>query len=147
MVLGNIAGTQIYHSLSRYRDALRVSSFLIIAVESPIYFANSTYLQDRILRWVREEEEWIKANNGSTLKCIILDMTGKLFNCSSQISHHFRLESLLVQLAYRFSASFAAVTAIDTSGIDMVRELRKMLDKRSLQVRTAKKVTLRMPHS
>ncbi|XP_044487268.1 probable sulfate transporter 3.4 [Mangifera indica] len=102
VVLGNIAGTQIYHSLSRYRDALRVSSFLILAVESPIYFANSTYLQERILRWVREEEERIKANNGSTLKCIILDMT--------------------------------AVTAIDTSGIDMLRELRKMLEKGSLQL-------------
>ncbi|XP_044495200.1 probable sulfate transporter 3.4 isoform X2 [Mangifera indica] len=101
VVLGNIAGTQVYHSLSRYPDAQRVSSFLILAVESPIYFANSTYLQERILRWIREEEEWISTNNGSTLKCIILDMT--------------------------------AVTAIDTSGIDMVCELRKMLEKRSLQ--------------
>lgn len=33
----------------------------------------------RILRWVREEEERIKASNESTLKCIILDMTGMLF--------------------------------------------------------------------
>lgn len=30
----------------------------------------------RILRWVREEEEWVKENNGSALKCVILDMTG-----------------------------------------------------------------------
>ncbi|KAF2323317.1 hypothetical protein GH714_034599 [Hevea brasiliensis] len=44
----------------------------------------------------------IKSNNGSTLKCIILDMT--------------------------------AVTAIDTSGIELVCELRKMLEKRSLQL-------------
>lgn len=102
MVLGNIPGTQIYHNLSRYREALRVPSFLIIAVESPIYFANSTYLQERILRWIREEEERIVATNGSTLKCIILDMT--------------------------------AVTAIDTSGIDMIREIKKMLDKRSFQL-------------
>ncbi|KAL5823015.1 hypothetical protein ACOSQ4_020915 [Xanthoceras sorbifolium] len=102
LVLGNIAGTPIYQSLNRYREASRVSSFLILAVEAPIYFANSTYLLERILRWIREEEEWIKANNGNTLKCIILDMT--------------------------------AVTAIDTSGIDMVRELRKILEKRSLQL-------------
>jgi hypothetical protein len=33
----------------------------------------------RILRWVREEEERIKANNGNELKCIILDMTGTNF--------------------------------------------------------------------
>ncbi|KAM6585834.1 hypothetical protein CsatB_012836 [Cannabis sativa] len=102
MVLGNIPGTQIYHSINRYREALRVPSFLILAVESPMYFANSTYLQERILRLIREEEEKIAANNGTTLKTIILDMT--------------------------------AVTAIDTSGIEMVAELRKMLDKKSLQL-------------
>ncbi|RDX79267.1 putative sulfate transporter 3.4 [Mucuna pruriens] len=102
LVLGNIPGTPIFHNLNHYREALRVPSFIILAVESPIYFANSTYLQERILRWIREEEERVKANNESTLKCIILDMT--------------------------------AVTAIDTSGIDTLCELRKVLDKRSLQL-------------
>ncbi|KAF3950578.1 hypothetical protein CMV_023692 [Castanea mollissima] len=102
LILGNIRGTQIYQNLNRYREASRIPSFLILAVESPIYFANSTYLQERILRWVREEEEWVKENNGSALKCVILDMT--------------------------------AVTAIDTSGIDTVCEIKKMLEKRSLKL-------------
>ncbi|XWS11894.1 hypothetical protein CRYUN_Cryun37aG0044000 [Craigia yunnanensis] len=102
VVLGNIPRTQIYQSLNRYREASRVPSFLMLAIESPIYFANSTYLQERILRWIREEEEWIEANHETTLKCIIIDMT--------------------------------AVTAIDTSGIDMVCELRKILEKISLQL-------------
>ncbi|KAK6264034.1 hypothetical protein SCA6_019468 [Theobroma cacao] len=118
VVLGNIPRTEIYQSLDRYREASRVPSFLILAIESPIYFANSTYLQERILRWVREEEEWIKANRERTLKCIIIDMT--------------------------------AVTAIDTSGIDMVCELRKMLEKRSLQlvlVNPVGSVTEKLHHS
>ncbi|XP_061338527.1 probable sulfate transporter 3.4 [Gastrolobium bilobum] len=102
LVLGNIPGTQLFHNLNQYKEALRVPSFLVLAVESPIYFANSTYLQERILRWVREEEERIKVNNENSLKCIILDMT--------------------------------AVTAIDTSGLDTLCELRKMLEKRSLQL-------------
>ncbi|KAL2332394.1 hypothetical protein Fmac_019975 [Flemingia macrophylla] len=102
LVLGNIPGTQIFHNFNQYKEALRVPSFLILAVESPIYFANSTYLQERILRWVREEEEHIKVSNGAPLKCIVLDMT--------------------------------AVTAIDTSGLDTLCELRKMLEKRSLQL-------------
>ncbi|XP_004506859.1 probable sulfate transporter 3.4 [Cicer arietinum] len=75
VVLGNIPGTPIFHNLNQYKEALRIPSFIILAVESPIYFANATYLQERILRWVREEEERIIAINGSTLKCIILDMT------------------------------------------------------------------------
>ncbi|GMI82061.1 sulfate transporter 3;4, SULTR-like P Distribution Transporter [Hibiscus trionum] len=102
VVLGNIPRTQIYQNLHRYREASRVPSFLILAIESPIYFANTTYLQERMLRWIREEEDWIKENHESTLKCIIIDMT--------------------------------AVTAIDTSGIDMLCELRKILLERKLQL-------------
>ncbi|THF94855.1 hypothetical protein TEA_007064 [Camellia sinensis var. sinensis] len=73
MVLGNIPGTQIYQNLIRYREALRIPSFLILAVESPFFFANSTYLQERILRWICEEEERIESNtNESSMKCFVL---------------------------------------------------------------------------
>ncbi|KAK4791273.1 hypothetical protein SAY86_031686 [Trapa natans] len=102
VVLGNIQGTHIYQSINRYKEALKVPSFLILAIEAPIYFANSTYLQERILRWVREEEEWIRENNENTLKYLILDMT--------------------------------AVTAIDTSGIETIREIKKLLGKRSIKL-------------
>lgn len=47
---GNIPGTQIFQSLKRYREASRIPGFLILAVESPIYFANSTYLQERSVK-------------------------------------------------------------------------------------------------
>ncbi|KAI7752036.1 hypothetical protein M8C21_009217 [Ambrosia artemisiifolia] len=101
-VLGNITGTQIYQNVNRYKEAKRVPYFVILSIEAPIYFANSTYLQERILRWIREEEEWLVANNGTSIKCVVIDMT--------------------------------AVTGIDTSGLAMVKELRKMLEKRSLQL-------------
>ncbi|KAK6148875.1 hypothetical protein DH2020_016400 [Rehmannia glutinosa] len=77
VVLGNIPGTQIYQNVTRYREAVRVPSFLI-------------------------EEEWLASNNRGNIKCVILDMT--------------------------------AVTAIDTSGLDTISELRKMLDRRSLKL-------------
>ncbi|KAL6559866.1 putative sulfate transporter 3.4 [Orobanche gracilis] len=95
VILGNIPGTQIYPNVSRYPDAVRVPNFLIIAVEAPFYFANSTYLQERISRWIREEEEWLVSNKRDNLK---------------------------------------SVTAIDTSGLDTISELRNMLDKRSLKL-------------
>ncbi|RZC71683.1 hypothetical protein C5167_034861 [Papaver somniferum] len=75
VVLGNIPGTQIFQNVGRYGDATRVPSFFILAIESPICFANSTYLQERILRWVREEEERIVANKEQDMKTIILDLT------------------------------------------------------------------------
>ncbi|XP_021723677.1 probable sulfate transporter 3.4 [Chenopodium quinoa] len=100
--LGNIPGTQMFQSLERYKNASRIPSFLVLGVEAPIYFANSTYLQERILRSIREEEDWIKSNRESMLNYVILDMT--------------------------------AVTAIDTSGIDTIQELGKIIRKRSLQL-------------
>ncbi|KAH9613611.1 hypothetical protein KSS87_008849 [Heliosperma pusillum] len=74
-ILGNIPGTQIFQNVERYENASRIPSFLIIGVEAPFYFANSTYLQERILRSIREEEERIESNKDSMLKCVILDMT------------------------------------------------------------------------
>ena len=38
----------------------------------------------RILRWVREEEDHIRENNETTIKCVILDLTGKLANINKQ---------------------------------------------------------------
>ncbi|XP_043726054.1 probable sulfate transporter 3.4 [Telopea speciosissima] len=102
VVLGNILGTQIYQNLSSYGEAKRIPSFLILGIESPIYFANSNYLQERILRWVRDEEERTKIKKESSNKCLILDMS--------------------------------AVTAIDTSGLVTLIELKKTLEKRSLQL-------------
>ncbi|KAG6422230.1 hypothetical protein SASPL_118795 [Salvia splendens] len=100
--LGNIPGTHVYQSLTRYQEAVRIPSFFIIAVEAPIFFANSTYLQERILRWIREEEEWLELHHSSNVKCVILDMT--------------------------------AVTGIDTSGIDLISELQRMLNLRAIKL-------------
>ncbi|KAJ8442392.1 hypothetical protein Cgig2_018648 [Carnegiea gigantea] len=74
-ILGNIPDTQIFQSLERYTNAVRIPSFLILGVAAPVYFANSTYLQERILRFIREEEERIELGRERLLKCLILDMT------------------------------------------------------------------------
>ena len=118
LVLGNILGTQIFHNINQYKGAIRVASFLILAIESPIYFTYATYLQERlvkeistvsicgdkytakiykkhwvsplfhmiesffcirVLRYVRDEEERIEANKGSSLQCTILEMIGTHF--------------------------------------------------------------------
>jgi MFS superfamily sulfate permease-like transporter len=49
LIMGNIRGTNVYQCLGRYKETSRVPSFLILAIESPIYFANSTYLQERLV--------------------------------------------------------------------------------------------------
>ena len=55
---------------------------------------------------------------------------------SRKNGYFIKLASGLAHLAkfFFFFFLFSAVTAIDTSGIDTVCEIRKMLEKRSLQV-------------
>ncbi|KAK8962525.1 putative sulfate transporter 3.4 [Platanthera guangdongensis] len=102
VILGNIPGTQNYRSLGQYREAIRIPSFIILGIESPLYFTNSMYLQERVLRWVREEEERAIDMNESEINYIVLDVS--------------------------------AVTAVDTSGIEALLELKKTLNSRSLQL-------------
>ena len=84
----------------------------------------------RILRWAREEENRIKENNGTTLKCIILDMTGDFVSLRSELFSRVFNSSLC---SYFLSVE-SAVSAIDTSGLEAVFELRRRLEKQSLQV-------------
>ncbi|KAE9600490.1 putative SLC26A/SulP transporter [Lupinus albus] len=50
LVLGNISGTNIFHNVKQYKEALKIPSFLILGIESPIFFANSNYLQERLVK-------------------------------------------------------------------------------------------------
>ncbi|PKU71672.1 putative sulfate transporter 3.4 [Dendrobium catenatum] len=74
-IMGNVLGTQSYRSIGQYRDAKRVPYLLILSIEFPIYFASAVYLQDRILRWVREEEERALMLKENGIKCVVLDMS------------------------------------------------------------------------
>ncbi|KAF5932144.1 hypothetical protein HYC85_028315 [Camellia sinensis] len=72
-ILGRIPSTQIYTCLSRHKEATRVSSFLILAIETPLFdkFHSSpaTGLGGGSVR--------LKANSECKMNCLILDMTGK----------------------------------------------------------------------
>lgn len=109
VIMGKVPGSQSYRNLGHYREATRVQSFLILGIESPIYFANSMYLQERILRWVREEEERAEQMHETNITCVVLDI--------------------------------GAVTAVDTSGMIALSELKKTLEKRSLRLVLANPVS------
>ncbi|CAN6179410.1 unnamed protein product [Urochloa humidicola] len=102
VVKGVVPGTQSYRSVVQYREAVRVPGFLIVGVESAIYFANSMYLVERVMRFLRDEEERALKSSQSSIRCVVLDMS--------------------------------AVAAIDTSGLDALSELKKVLDKRHIEL-------------
>ncbi|WJX28675.1 putative sulfate transporter 3.3 [Trifolium repens] len=101
VMMGNIPGTDIYRNLHQYKEATRIPGFLILSIEAPINFANITYLNDRTLRWIEEEEE-DNIKEHSSLRFLILDML--------------------------------AVSAIDTSGISLFKELKATLEKKGVEL-------------
>ncbi|KAJ4961875.1 hypothetical protein NE237_021785 [Protea cynaroides] len=103
VMLGNIPGTDIYRNLHHYKEARRVPGLLILSIEAPINFANSTYLNERISRWIEEYEAEDQGDEKhSDLQFVILDLT--------------------------------AVSAIDTSGVSLIKDLKKAMMKRGLEL-------------
>ncbi|KAK2965406.1 hypothetical protein RJ640_001483 [Escallonia rubra] len=109
VMLGNMPGTNIYRNLHHYKEAVKIPGFLILSIEAPINFANTTYLNDRISRWIEdykeEEEEELKKHSG--LRFVVLDLS--------------------------------AVSAIDTNGVSFIKDLRKALEMKGLEASETKK--------
>ncbi|CAM0871392.1 unnamed protein product [Alopecurus aequalis] len=73
-VLGNVPDTNIYRRMDQYTMARRVPGVLVLRVDSPIYFANSSYLRERISRWIDDEEELTSAKGETGVQYVVLDM-------------------------------------------------------------------------
>ncbi|XP_022771139.1 sulfate transporter 3.1-like isoform X1 [Durio zibethinus] len=102
IVLGNIPNSTIYRNVEQYPKTDNVPGVLILEIDAPIYFANSSYLRERISRWIDEEEDKPKSTEETSLQYVILDMS--------------------------------AVGNIDTSGISMLEEVKKTIDRRGLKL-------------
>ncbi|TYI48971.1 hypothetical protein E1A91_D12G003100v1 [Gossypium mustelinum] len=74
-VLGNLPDSTIYRNVEQYPNANHAHGVLILEIDAPIYFANSSYLRERISRWIDEEEDKLKATGKTSLQYVILDMT------------------------------------------------------------------------
>ncbi|KAK0578086.1 hypothetical protein LWI29_004915 [Acer saccharum] len=74
-VLGNIPNSATYRSIHQYPVANNVPGVLILQIDAPIYFANASYLRERISRWIDEEEDRLKVSGETSLQYVILDMS------------------------------------------------------------------------
>nr|KJB42155.1 hypothetical protein B456_007G139400 [Gossypium raimondii] len=101
-ILGNLPNSTIYRSVEQYPTTNDVPGILILQIDAPIYFANSSYLRERISRWIDEEEDKLKSTGETSLQYVIFNMS--------------------------------AVGNIDTSGISMLEEVKKITDRRGLKL-------------
>eukprot|EP00262_Sarcandra_glabra_P012428 TRINITY_DN31_c0_g1_i1.p2 TRINITY_DN31_c0_g1~~TRINITY_DN31_c0_g1_i1.p2 ORF type:complete len:293 (+),score=41.69 TRINITY_DN31_c0_g1_i1:1289-2167(+) len=74
-LLGNLPRSTIYRNIEQYPEASRVPGILIVRVDSAIYFSNSNYVKERILRWLSDEEELLKAKDQPSIQLVIVEMS------------------------------------------------------------------------
>ncbi|KAG5525989.1 hypothetical protein RHGRI_032321 [Rhododendron griersonianum] len=71
-LLGKLPMTSVYRNIQQYPDAIKVPGILIVRVDSAIYFSNSNYVKERILRWLTDEEEQVKANKQTRIQYLLV---------------------------------------------------------------------------
>ncbi|XVF64724.1 hypothetical protein PTKIN_Ptkin09bG0190400 [Pterospermum kingtungense] len=74
-ILGKLPRTNVYRNILQYPEAAKVPGVLIVRVDSAIYFSNSNYVKERILRWLTDEEEQVKAACQPTIQFLIVEMS------------------------------------------------------------------------
>ncbi|KAK3012070.1 hypothetical protein RJ639_011963 [Escallonia herrerae] len=74
-MLGRIPRTSVYRNVEQYPEATKVPGILIVRVDSAIYFSNSNYIKERILRWLNDEEEKLKASVLPRIRFLIVEMS------------------------------------------------------------------------
>jgi high affinity sulfate transporter 1 len=80
-LLGNLPRTLIYRNVEQYPEATKVPGVLIVRVDSAIYFTNSNYVKERILRWLRDEEEQQQEQKLSKTEFLIVELSRKNAMC------------------------------------------------------------------
>ncbi|XWS53938.1 hypothetical protein CRYUN_Cryun10bG0043700 [Craigia yunnanensis] len=75
IVLGNISNSGIYRSMDQYPIAKNVPGILVLQIDTPVYFANASYLRERISRWIYEEEDRLKSARETSLHYVVLDLS------------------------------------------------------------------------
>ncbi|KAL9688766.1 hypothetical protein QQ045_033190 [Rhodiola kirilowii] len=109
-VLGQVPRTKVYRNIQQYPEAESVPGILIVRVDSAIYFSNSNYIKERILRWLTDAALNTKENKATRIK----------------ENKATRIQYLIVEMS--------PVTDIDTSGIHSVEDLLSALKKRDVEL-------------
>ncbi|CAL8997296.1 unnamed protein product [Prunus brigantina] len=74
-ILGKIPNTTVYRNIQQYPEASKVPGVMIVRVDSAIYFSNSNYIKERILRWLADEEELLKEAYLPSIEFLVVEMS------------------------------------------------------------------------
>ncbi|XP_045817749.1 high affinity sulfate transporter 2-like [Trifolium pratense] len=75
VVLGKLSGTTVYRNILQYPKAEQIPGMLIVRVDSAIYFSNSNYIKERILKWLTDEEILRTSSEYPSIQYLIVEMS------------------------------------------------------------------------
>ncbi|XP_074280983.1 putative sulfate transporter 3.5 [Silene latifolia] len=90
----NIPNSNLYRDVEQYPVSSGISGILIIQLGSPIFYSNTTYIRERIIRWIRDEES-NSDMQGDSVEHVILDLGGVTSIDMTGIEGFFELKRLL----------------------------------------------------
>lgn len=70
--LGKLPHVALYRDAEQYTNVSTYPGVLVLQLGSPVYFANSVYVKERIMRYIRSEE----GATGDAVEHVILDLSG-----------------------------------------------------------------------
>ncbi|GKV06566.1 hypothetical protein SLEP1_g18441 [Rubroshorea leprosula] len=73
--LGKLPNSNLYRDTEQYPVATNTPGILVLQLGSPIYFANCSYIRERVLRFI-EEEQAISKPKSDIVEHLLLDLTG-----------------------------------------------------------------------
>ncbi|KAL5729344.1 putative sulfate transporter 3.5 [Ranunculus cassubicifolius] len=74
-IVKRMPNSTLYRDGQQYPSASGVPGIVVLKLGSPLYFANSSYVKERISRWI-EEEKGMKTHKGKDIEHLILDLGG-----------------------------------------------------------------------
>jgi high affinity sulfate transporter 1 len=113
-LLGNIPGTKVYRNVNQYKDAKQVPGVLAIRLDAPLYFSNSNYIRERILRYLHDEQDNVALSaNGLPVQYLILDLTPVINIDVTGIIALEELETALKKKNIQLAISNPATSALE----------------------------------
>ncbi|KAA3490128.1 putative sulfate transporter 3.5 [Gossypium australe] len=73
--LGKIPNSSLYRDTEQYPGSAPIQGVLVLQLGSPIYFANSTYIRERVLRYIKEEQG-VSDSKTDIIEHLLLDLSG-----------------------------------------------------------------------
>ncbi|XP_024360167.1 sulfate transporter 1.1 [Physcomitrium patens] len=117
--LGNIPGTKVYRNILQYPDATLPHGIVAVRLDAAIYFSNSQYIHDKVLRYLEDETERVAKTGGPRIEYLIVDLTPVTNIDTSGIIAFEELHRILVkrnvQLAFANPGS-QVIQKFDSSG-------------------------------